>query len=131
MSHISDSIMTTLLNDGVKRFTVNAVLGLDIDLKMLEAFADEKFDSTGLSISGKETTFRDCLVEIRQLVNLLLSSQPENFMNPVIRQRNYGSLDYKKLAIVCDKYKDSADELFGGLSKRNTKQNAPKRSMDV
>jgi exocyst complex component 6 len=85
MSHISDSIMTTLLNDGVKRFTVNAVLGIDIDLKTLEAFADDKFDSTGLSDLGKETTFRDCLVEIRQLTNLLLSSQPENFMNPVIR----------------------------------------------
>jgi exocyst complex component 6 len=130
MSHISDSIMATL-NEGVKRFTVNAVLGLDIDLKMLEAFADEKFDNTGLSISGKETTFRDCLVEIRQLVNLLLSSQPENFMNPVIRQRNYGSLDHKKLAIICDKYKDSADGIFGSLSNRNTKQSARKRSMDV
>lgn len=131
MSHISDSLMTTLLNDGVKRFTVNAVLGLDIDLKMLEAFADEKFESMGLSISGKETTFRDCLVEIRQLVNLLLSSQPENFMNPVIRQRNYGSLDHKKLSIICDKYKDAADGLFTGLSNRNTKQSARKRSMDV
>ncbi|KAK3146982.1 hypothetical protein QOZ80_3BG0276180 [Eleusine coracana subsp. coracana] len=107
------------------------VLGLDIDLKMLEAFADEKFDSTGLSISGKETTFRDCLVEIRQLVNLLLSSQPENFMNPVIRQRNYGALDHKKLSIICDKYKDAADGLFTSLSNRNTKQSARKRSMDV
>uniref|UniRef100_A0A804M4R5 Exocyst complex subunit EXOC6/Sec15 C-terminal domain-containing protein n=1 Tax=Zea mays TaxID=4577 RepID=A0A804M4R5_MAIZE len=90
MSHISDSIMTTLLNDGVKRFTVNAVLGIDIDLKTLEAFADD--------------------------------NQPENFMNPVIRQRNYGSLDYKKLAIICEKYKDSADSLFGSLSNRNTPQ---------
>lgn len=132
MSHISDSIMTTLLNDGVKRFTVNAVLGIDIDLKTLEAFADDKFDSTGLSDLGKETTFRDCLVEIRQLTNLLLSSQPENFMNPVIRQRNYGSLDYKKLAIICEKYKDSADSLFGSLSNRNTpQQSARKKSMDV
>ncbi|KAL6593693.1 hypothetical protein ACP70R_012227 [Stipagrostis hirtigluma subsp. patula] len=131
MSHISDSLMTTLLNDGVKRFTVNAVLGLDIDLKMLEAFADEKFDTTGLSAFGKEKTFRDCLVEIRQLVNLLLSSQPENFMNPVIRQRNYGALDHKKLAVICEKYKDSADSLFGSLSNRNTKQNARKKSMDV
>ncbi|XP_006649446.1 exocyst complex component SEC15A-like isoform X1 [Oryza brachyantha] len=130
VSHISDSIMTTLLNDGVKRFTVNAVMGIDIDLKLLEAFVDDKFQSTGLADLGKETTFADCLVEIRQLVNLLLSSQPENFMNPVIRMRNYGSLDYKKVAIVCDKYKDFADGLFGSLSNRN-KQDARKKSMDV
>lgn len=131
MSHISDSIMTTLLNDGVKRFTVSAVLGLDMDLKMLEAFADEKFHITGLADMGKETTFRDCLVEIRQLVNLLLSSQPENFMNPVIRGKNYGSLDYKKVSIIVDKFKDSADGLFGSLSNRNTKQNVRTRSLDV
>ncbi|KAL5209514.1 hypothetical protein ABZP36_005137 [Zizania latifolia] len=99
MRHISDSIMTTLLNDGVKRFTVNAVLGIDIDLKLLEAFADEKFHSTGLSNLGKETTFSYCLVEIRQLVNLLLSSHLENLMNLVIRMKTCGSLDYKKVAL--------------------------------
>ncbi|KQK23485.2 exocyst complex component SEC15A [Brachypodium distachyon] len=131
VSHISDSIMTTLLNDGVKRFTASAVVGLDMDLNLLEAFADEKFHVTGLADLGKETTFRDCVVEIRQLVNLLLSSQPENFMNPVIRGKNYGSLDYKKLAIICDKFKDSADGLFGSLSNRNTKQSARKKSLDV
>lgn len=130
--YLETLVSTALLNDDVKRFTVNAVLGIDIDLKTLEAFADDKFDSTGLSDLGKETTFRDCLVEIRQLTNLLLSSQPENFMNPVIRQRNYESLDYKKLAIICEKYKDSADSLFGSLSNRNTpQQSARKKSMDV
>ncbi|KAF7041205.1 hypothetical protein CFC21_051029 [Triticum aestivum] len=131
VGHISDSIMTTLLSDGVKRLTMSAVLGLDMDLKMLEAFADEKFHITGLADMGKETTFRDCLVEIRQLVNLLSSSQPENFMNPVIRGKNYGSLDYKKVSIIVDKFKDSADGLFGSLSNRNTKQNARTRSLDV
>jgi hypothetical protein len=131
MSHISDSIMTTLLSDGVKRFTASSVLGLDMDLNLLEAFADEKFHITGLADLGKETTFRDRLVEIRQLVNLLLSSQPENFMNPVIRGKNYGSLDFKKVSIVCEKFKDSADGLFGSLSNRNTKQSARKRSLDV
>ncbi|PWZ12087.1 Heat shock protein 90-5, chloroplastic [Zea mays] len=128
--YLETLVSTALLNDDVKRFTVNAVLGIDIDLKTLEAFADDKFDSTGLSDLGKETTFRDCLVEIRQLTNLLLSSQPENFMNPVIRQRNYESLDYKKLAIICEKYKDSADSLFGSLSNRNTPQQSAHLCLD-
>ncbi|PWZ55099.1 Exocyst complex component SEC15A [Zea mays] len=118
MSHISDSIMTTLLNDGVKRFTVNAVLGIDIDLKTLEAFADDKFDSTGCQIWG------------RKRLSGTVCSQPENFMNPVIRQRNYGSLDYKKLAIICEKYKDSADSLFGSLSNRNTPQQSAHLCLD-
>ncbi|KAG1334083.1 exocyst complex component SEC15A [Cocos nucifera] len=131
LGHISDSIVTTFLSENVKRFTVSAVMGIDNDLKMLESFADERFESTGLSELKKETSFRDCLVEARQLVNLLLSNQPENFMNPVIRQKNYGALDYKKVATICEKFKDSPDRLFGSLSNRNAKQNARKKSMDM
>ncbi|XP_019708630.1 exocyst complex component SEC15A [Elaeis guineensis] len=131
LGHISDSIVSAFLSENVKRFTISAVMGIDNDLKMLESFADERFESTGLSELKKATSFRDCLVEARQLVNLLLSNQPENFMNPVIRQKNYGALDYKKVATICEKFKDSPDRLFGSLSNRGAKQNARKKSMDM
>uniref|UniRef100_A0ACD6A081 Uncharacterized protein n=2 Tax=Avena sativa TaxID=4498 RepID=A0ACD6A081_AVESA len=131
LSHVSDSIITVLLSDRVKRFNVNAVAGIDIDLRSLEDFAEERFRSTGLLDLGKEPSFKDCLVEIRQLTNLLLSNQPESFMNAVIREKNYGSLDQKKVAIICDKFRDAPDSLFGSLSSRNMVQNARKKSLDV
>ncbi|KAJ6819982.1 exocyst complex component SEC15A isoform X2 [Iris pallida] len=131
LDHIADSILTAFLCENVKRFTVNAVVGIDVDLKKLEAFADESFHSTGLSDLKKDRTLKDCLLESRQLVNLLLSNQPENFMNPVIRVKNYGALDYKKVATICEKFKDAPDRLFGSLSNRNAKQNARKKSMDM
>ncbi|KAK1292006.1 putative exocyst complex component 6 [Acorus calamus] len=132
LEHISDSIVSVLLSDSVKRFNVNSIMGIDHDLKMLETFADEIFHDTGLSEAySKEGTLRDCLVEARQLINLLSSNQPENFMNPVIRERHYSALDYKKVASICEKFKDSPDRLFGSLSSRNTKQNARKKSMDM
>ncbi|OEL32269.1 Exocyst complex component SEC15A [Dichanthelium oligosanthes] len=131
LSHIADSIITVLLSDRVKRFNANAVAGIDIDLKMLEGFADDTYHSTGLSDLRKETNFKDCLVEIRQLINLLLSNQPESFMNRVTREKNYGSLDHKKVAIICDKFKDAPDSLFGSLSSRATVQSARKKSLDV
>ncbi|PAN47315.1 hypothetical protein PAHAL_9G251300 [Panicum hallii] len=131
LSHIADSIITVLLSDRVKRFNANAVAGIDIDLKMLEGFADDTYHSTGLSDLRKDTSFKDCLVEIRQLIDLLLSNQPESFMNPVTREKNYGSLDHKKVAIICDKFKDAPDSLFGSLSSRATVQNARKKSLDV
>jgi len=131
LSHVSDSIITVFLSDRVKRFNVNAVAGIDIDLRSLEKFAEERFRSTGLSDLGKEPSFKDCLVEIRQLTNLLLSNQPESFMNAVIREKNYGSLDQKKVAIICDKFRDAPDSLFGSLSSRNMVQNARKKSLDV
>ncbi|KAL6883442.1 hypothetical protein ACP4OV_010856 [Aristida adscensionis] len=130
LSHISDSIMTVFLSDRVKRFNANAVAGIDIDLKMLEKFADERYQSTGLSDLRKETSFKDCLIEARQLINLLVSNQPESFMNPAIREKNYGSLDQKKVAIICEKFRDAPDSLFGSLS-RSTVQSARKKSLDV
>lgn len=131
LEHINNTFMKTLLSDTLKRFTANAVMGINNDFKSLEEFADERFHSTGLNEVYKEGSFRGCLLEMRQLINLLLSSQPENFMNPVIRMRNYNSLDYKKLAIICEKYKDSPDGLFGSLSKRGARQSNRMKSMDV
>lgn len=131
LQHISDSIVLGFLSDSVKRFTFNCVIGIDNDLKILESFAVRKFESTGLCDLKKECTLRDCLIESRQLINLLMSNQADDFMNPVIRARDYGILEYKKVAIICDKFKDSADTLFGSLSKsRNAKQNVRKKSMD-
>lgn len=130
LEHISNSIVAAFLSDSVKRFNANVVMSINTDLKLLESFADERFHSTGLSEVYKEGSFRGCLIEARQLINLLLSSQPENFMNPVIRQKNYNALDYKKVASICEKFKDSSDGIFGSLSSRN-KQSSRKKSMDM
>ncbi|CAL0299770.1 unnamed protein product [Lupinus luteus] len=130
LEHISDTIVAAFLSDSIKRFNANAVISINSDLKMLENFADDRFYSAGLDEIYKKD-FKSCLKEARQLVNLLSSSQPENFMNPVIREKNYYVLDYKKVATICDKFKDSADGIFGSLSNKNTKQSAKKKSMDV
>lgn len=131
LEHISNSIVEALLSDSIKRFNANAVLVLNNDLKVLENFADEKFESFSLIEVYKEGDFRSYLVEARQLINLLSSSQPENFTNPVIREKNYNALDWKRVASICDKFKDSPDGIFGSLSNRNTKQSSKKKSMDV
>ncbi|XP_016647818.1 PREDICTED: exocyst complex component SEC15A isoform X1 [Prunus mume] len=131
LDHISNSIVSAFLSDSVKRFNANAVMGINNDLKMLESFADEKFHSTGLSEIYKGGSFRGCLIEARQLINLLSSSQPESFMNPVIREKNYNALDYKKVSSICEKFKDSTDGIFGSLSNRNNKQSGRKKSLDM
>lgn len=131
LEHVSDSIVGAFLCENVKRFNLNAVMCVDNDLKALETFAEDRSPSAGLNDAEKEGNLRDCLTEARQLVNLLLSNQPENFMNPVIREKSYGALDYKKVATICEKFKDSPDRLFGSLSSRNSKQSARKKSMDA
>ncbi|KAE8677358.1 Exocyst complex component SEC15A [Hibiscus syriacus] len=131
LEHISNSIVAAFLTDSVKRFNANAVMVTNHDLQVLENFADERFDSTGLSEIYKEGSFRSCLIEARQLINLLSSSQPENFTNLVIREKSYNALDNKKVFSIIEKFKDSADGIFGSLSTRNTKTSSRKKSMDV
>ncbi|MED6216941.1 hypothetical protein PIB30_012668 [Stylosanthes scabra] len=131
LEHINNTVMAAFLSDSVKRFNATSVMNIGTDLKLLENFAEERFYSSGLDGMYKASSFRDCLVESKQLTNLLSSSQPENFMNPVIREKNYYALDYKKVSTICDKFRDSGDGIFGSLSNKNTKQTAKRKSMDV
>ncbi|CAJ1949672.1 unnamed protein product [Sphenostylis stenocarpa] len=131
LEHISNTIVGAFLSDNVKRFNANAVMNINNDLKMLETFADDRFYSSDLAEIYAGGDFKSCMIEARQLINLLSSSQPENFMNPVIREKNYYALDYKSVGSICDKFKDSADGIFGSLSNKNTKQTAKRKSMDM
>lgn len=131
LEHISNSIVAAFLSDGVKRFSESAVMSINNDVKMLEAFADERFHAFGLSEMFNDGSFKGCLVEARQLLNLLLSSQPENFLNPVIREKNYYALDHRRLSIICEKFKDTPEGIFGTLAGKNSKTSARKKSMDI
>ncbi|KAH9305644.1 hypothetical protein KI387_010048 [Taxus chinensis] len=131
LKHISDCIVATFLGDNVKRYNMSAVMGIDTDLKLLESFADNQFDDSGLHELEGATDPKHFLEEARQLVNLLLSNHPESFLNPVIREKHYSALDYRKVAIISEKFRDSSDRLFGSFGGRTLKQNPKKKSLDT
>ncbi|CAL1398619.1 unnamed protein product [Linum trigynum] len=128
LSHISEKIVGALVADSVKRFTVQAVMGVEVDVKILEAFADNQ---ATLFPEGDASQLKTALGEARQLVNLLLSSHPENFLNPVIRERSYNLLDYRKVVTISEKLKDPADRLFGTFGSRGARPNPKKKSLDT
>ncbi|KAJ8774249.1 hypothetical protein K2173_009680 [Erythroxylum novogranatense] len=123
LSHISEQIVGALLSDSVKKFNVNAVTGIDVDVRLLESFADSQ---STLFTEGEVSQLKIALAEARQLINLLLSNHPENFLNPVIRERSYNALDYRKVMIISEKVKDSTERLFGTFGSRGTRQNQRK-----
>lgn len=129
--HISNSIVAAFSSDSVKRFNAIAVTNIEYDLQIIENFAEKRFYSSGLGEIFNEGSFKNCLIEVRQLVNLLLSSQPETFLDPDIWEKNYYALEIKKVAAILDKYKESPDGIFGSLANKNPKQNARKKSMDL
>ncbi|KAE8672232.1 Exocyst complex component SEC15B [Hibiscus syriacus] len=104
LSHISGKIVEALLSDSVKRINVNDILGIDVDIQMLESFADNL--ATLFSEEGDNIQLKNGFAESRQLINLLLSNHPENFMNPVIRERSYNALDYRKVMAISEKLRD-------------------------
>lgn len=128
LSHISDKIVATLASDSVKRFNVNAVTGLDADIRILESFADNQ---ASLFSDGDADQLKTSLAVSRQLINLLLSNHPENFLNPVIRERSYNSLDHKRVVIVSEKLRDPSERLFGTFGSRGARQNPKKKSLDT
>ncbi|KAI3773165.1 hypothetical protein L6452_04368 [Arctium lappa] len=79
LSHISETIVNFLVGESVKRFSLNAVMGIDLDIKLLESFAENQ---APLVSEEEAIQLKKALVEARQLVNLLLSNNPENFLNP-------------------------------------------------
>ncbi|XP_076942669.1 exocyst complex component SEC15B-like [Bidens hawaiensis] len=127
LSHISETIVNFLAGESVKRFSFNAVMGIDVDIKVLESFAENQ---ASLVSEEEAQQLKKALVEARQLVNLLLSNNPENFLNPVIRERSYNALDYRKVAIISEKLKDPSERLFGTFGSRGYKQNPKKKSLD-
>ncbi|XP_021280958.1 exocyst complex component SEC15B [Herrania umbratica] len=128
LSHISEKIVGALLGDSVKRFNVNAIIGIDVDIRLLESFAD---NLAPLFSEGDANQLKNALAESRQLINLLLSNHPENFLNPVIRERSYNTLDHRKLVTISEKLRDPSDRLFGTFGSRAARQNPKKKSLDA
>ncbi|KAL4312890.1 hypothetical protein GQ457_01G053950 [Hibiscus cannabinus] len=129
LSHISMKIVEALLSDSVKRINVNSITGIDVDIQLLESFADNL--APLFSEEGDKVQLKNALAESRQLINLLLSNHPENYMNPVIRERSYNALDYRKVVKISEKLRDPSDRLFGSFGNRGAKSNPKKKSLDA
>ncbi|XP_024981839.1 exocyst complex component SEC15B-like isoform X2 [Cynara cardunculus var. scolymus] len=127
LSHISETVVNSLAGESVKRFGINAIMGIDIDVKLLESFAENQ---ASLVSEPEANELKLALVEVRQLVNLLLSNNPENFLNPVIRERSYHALDYRKVVIISEKLKEPTERLFGTFGSRGNKQNPKRKSLE-
>ncbi|KAK7284637.1 hypothetical protein RJT34_19387 [Clitoria ternatea] len=127
-AHISEKIVGALVSDSVKRFNVHAITGIDVDIRLLESFAENQGP---LFSDGDVDVLKTSLAESRQLINLLLSNHPENYLNPVIRERSYNALDHKKVMIVSEKLRDPSERLFGTFGSRGARQNPKRKSLDT
>ncbi|XAR61356.1 hypothetical protein NMG60_11035040 [Bertholletia excelsa] len=132
LSHISEMIVEALRGDSVKRFSASAIMGIDVDIRLLESFAENQAPLlSDADADADANQLKNALTEARQMINLLFSNHPENFLNAVIRERSYNALDYRKVLIISEKLKDQSDGLFGTFGSRGYRQNPKKKSLDT
>jgi len=105
---ISESLNELINSEQIKKFNLCGVKNFNVDLKYLEDYVKSKANEK----ERTATTSRNLVgyfVEIRQLVNLLLSDNPEEFGDSKIRSRNYNLLtNIPQLLLLLNKYKEES-----------------------
>lgn len=71
----------------------NFVKNFDLDISTMESFIE----------SLKNPMILDCFTELHQLLNLLSSPNPENYLNPSIKNRLYNRINIYHLIILFEK----------------------------
>ncbi|EGG16269.1 exocyst complex subunit 6 [Cavenderia fasciculata] len=130
---ISETLYNILFSESIKRINLIGVKWFNTDLKRIEEFAKIK-----ASEKERNTTSSRNIVgyfyEIRQVVNLLLSDNPEEFADPKTKSRNYNLItNIPQIIALFQKYKEESS-LFGQTSgnQRNTKiSNAIKKFKEM
>ncbi|KAI3693534.1 hypothetical protein L1987_76478 [Smallanthus sonchifolius] len=64
LTHISETIVNFLVGESVKKFSLNAVMGINVDIKLLESFAENQ---ASLVSAEEANQLKQALVEARQL----------------------------------------------------------------
>jgi hypothetical protein len=74
LEHVSRRIVESFLSEDVKRFNIFAVMGIDADLRKLEDFADENYQSSVQDRVPEAQPLKSFLAKARPIVNLFLAT---------------------------------------------------------
>jgi len=94
-NHLSSSLLKYLTQQtsGTQKMNIYFVQTVDKDVSSIENFIE----------SLNNPMILDCFTELRQVINLLLSPNPENFLNASTRNKLYYSVNIHPLIILLEK----------------------------
>ncbi|KAI9592840.1 exocyst complex subunit Sec15-like-domain-containing protein [Syncephalis fuscata] len=96
MDHLATSMNELLLGAKVKKFNLNFVTNMDVDVSFLERFVEELGDPMML----------DVFVELRQVITLLMSNNQEEYLDIQIRNRKYSRLKPALVMSLFEKFRN-------------------------
>jgi hypothetical protein len=94
-SHLSTKLTEMLYDKNVPGFNMNFVEGLSADLAYIQKFTQEQ---------KQDPLVMETFSEVQQLVNLMMTEQVHEFLDPIIRNRKYSSLRSNDVIPVLQKY---------------------------
>jgi hypothetical protein len=105
--HIADFLVGVLMNDSIKKFNMTAIRNFDNDVRHVEAFVKR--------LSTPQNALITPFAEVRQLLNLILSDNIEEFAKPEIRKATYPRLAGKvaMVVMILTKFKAETGGVFG------------------
>lgn len=107
---VSYNFMEILAGNIVPKFNPTAIKNLEIDYQFLEDYAEKT----------KIPDAKTLMLEMRQLLNLLLSENMEEFLLMDVRRQKYNKLfDLEGLLKIMEKYKDEARFLRKGKREKS------------
>lgn len=108
--HLAGCLLELIKSDSVKKFNAAAVENCSRDLAYVEAMA----------MASPSPNLANYFAEYRQLINLLLSDNPEGILDASVRQTRYSSVSTGTVITVLDKYREiGQSRLRPGKSNKN------------
>eukprot|EP01133_Synstelium_polycarpum_P009823 gene9823-11473_t len=105
---ISEILYGMIHGDSLKKFNLYGVKAFNFDLKRIEEFAKVKAAEKERTVTSSRNLV-GYFAELRQVVNLLMSDNPEEFADPKIRARQYNLItNYPEIIILFNKYKEES-----------------------
>ncbi|CAG8459120.1 4894_t:CDS:10 [Paraglomus occultum] len=93
LGYLATALRRRIMDPEVKRINANGVGNFDIDVTFLEHFARRLEDPN----------IADAFLELRQIVSLLESENPDEYMDPSTRNKKYSLLEPADVALLLEK----------------------------
>jgi hypothetical protein len=93
-SHLSTKLTDMLYDQSLTAINMSFVEGLSADLAYIQQFSQEQ---------SQDALVMETFSEVQQLVNLMMTEQAHEFLDPIVRNRKYSSLRSNDLIPVLQK----------------------------
>ncbi|SAM05391.1 hypothetical protein [Absidia glauca] len=120
LTHLCNSLKTLLLSQDGSAITPEALVNFDTDVHFLEEFIQSLGDPTVVDTSH----------ELRQLIQLAISDNPEEYLTPHLRSKLYNRVKSADVVILFEKLLRGLPSATGASNLLNSRERAHRKALE-